>query len=130
MELLGGDAATFRRFAVVAIKLARLRVTAEVGMALGTEPVEGAAHIHLLLRRHVEQCQVEGRATRMTALQTDVVLWKEHAFVKVGIEVGLHQRVGDVLRPAHKVVNTLLRTVGIVDLQAIAQLDNVIAHGF
>ena len=99
-------------------------------MALGTKPVEGATHIELLLGLHIEQCQVEGGATRMTTLQTDVVLRKEHALVKVGIEVGLHQRVGDVLGPAHEVVNALLRTIGIVDLQAIALCFDVIAHGF
>ena len=63
-------------------------------MALGAEPVEGAAHVELFLRRHVKQRQVEGGAACMTALQADVVLRKEHALLEVGIEIGLHQRVG------------------------------------
>ena len=131
LELLGGDAAFGAgwRFAVVAGIFAGLGIAAEVGVALGPEPVEGAAHVELLLSPHVEQGQVEGRAARMTALQTDVLLGEEHALVEVGVEVGLHQRVVDVLSPAHKVVDALLRTVGIVDFQAIALLDNIVADG-
>ena len=64
----------------------------------------------------------------MTTLQADIVLRKQHALVKVGIEVRLHQRVGDVLSPAHNVVNTLLWTLGIVNFQAIAQFHHIVAH--
>ena len=56
LELLGGDA-TFRigwTLAVVAGVLTGLRIAAEVGMTLGAEPVEGTAHIHFFLCRHVE----------------------------------------------------------------------------
>ena len=132
LELFGGDAAfrSGRALAVITSVLTRFRITAEVGVALGTEPVEGAAHIDFLLRRHVEQRQVKGRATRMTALQTDVVLREEHAFDKVRIEVGLHKRVDYILCPAYEMVNTLLRTVCIVDLYAIALGLHIIAHSF
>ena len=118
-----------RALAVIAGIFARLRITTEVRMALWAKPVEGAAHVRLLLCCHVEERQVEGGAARMTALQTDVVLREEHALVEVGIEVVLHQRVSYVLRPAHEVVNTFLRTIGIVDFQPITQLNYVIAHG-
>ena len=130
-ELLGGDAAFRfgRTLRIIARVLTRLRIAAEVGVALGTEPVEGAAHIQLFLCRHVEERQVNGRAACMSAFLSDVTLRKEHVLVEVGIEVGLHQRVGDVLCPAHEVVNALLRTIGIVDFQAIAQLDDIVAYG-
>ena len=65
----------------------------------------------------------------MATLQADVFLGEEHALVKVGIEIGLHQRVSEVLGPAHEVVHALLRTVGIIDLQTIAQGLHVVAHG-
>jgi hypothetical protein len=70
LELLGGDAAfrIDRTFAIVACVLTRLRIAAEVGMTLGTEPVEGSPHVKFLLRRHVEQRQVKSGAARMTAL--------------------------------------------------------------
>ena len=62
LELFGGDAAFWisRTLAVVACKFARLRITAEVGVTLGTEPVEGAAHVEFLFRVHVEERQVNG----------------------------------------------------------------------
>ena len=65
----------------------------------------------------------------MSALFGNVFLRKEHALVEVRIEVGLHQRVVDVLCPAHEVVYALLRTVGIVDLQAITLGFHIITHG-
>ena len=48
LKLLGGDTASFRGLAVVAGVLPRLWIAAEVGMALGAEPVEGAAHVKFL----------------------------------------------------------------------------------
>ena len=127
-KLHGGDAAARRRLAVVAGVFARLGIAAEVGMALGTEPVEGAAHVELFLGLHIEEGEVNGASARVAALGHDVLLVEEYTLVEVGIEVGLHQRVGDVLGPAHEVVNALLRTVGIVDFQAVALLSHVVAH--
>jgi hypothetical protein len=59
-------------------------------MALRAEPVEGAAHVEILLSIHIEQRQVNGAATCVATLQADVFLRKEHALVEVGIEVALH----------------------------------------
>ena len=89
LELLLGDAALGfnRRFRIVARIFARLRIAAEVGMALRTEPVEGAAHVQFLLRLHVEKGQVDGAATRMSALGHDILLVEEHALVEVRIEI-------------------------------------------
>ena len=128
-ELLWGDAAACGALAVVARIFARLRVAAEVRMALRPEPVEGAAHIEFLFRRHVEEGEVDGGTTCMAAFLIYVLLFKEHALVEVGIEIGLHQRVGDVFRPAHEMVYTHLRTVGIIDFQAIALCFHVVADG-
>ena len=59
-KLLSGDGAASRRLGAVARIFARLRIAAEVGMTLRTEPVEGATHVEFLLRLHVEKGQVEG----------------------------------------------------------------------
>ena len=128
-KLLGSNAATFGRLGVFARILARLGIAAEVRVTFRTEPVERPAHVHLFLRRHVEQCQVNGAATRMAALLGYIALHKEHALVEVGIEVALHQRVRNITCPAHKVVDGLLWTVGIVNLQAVALFHDVVAHG-
>ena len=98
-------------------------------MAFRSEPVECSAHVNLLLRTHVEEGQIYCRAACVTALGADVFLVEKHALVQVGIEVGSHKSVGDVLGPAHKMVNTPLWAVGIVYLQAVAQLLDIVAHG-
>ena len=64
----------------------------------------------------------------MTAPLVDILLLKEHALVEVGIEVALHPGIVDILCPAHKVVDTLLRAVGIIYLQPIALRHHVITH--
>ena len=111
-----GDAAAFGTRAVVARIFARFGITTEVGMALGTKPVERSTHIHFLLRRHVEERQINRGATCVTTLLHDVFLFEEHALVQIRIEVRLHQRVSNVFCPANKVVDSLLRTIGIVYL--------------
>ena len=58
-ELLCGDYPTNGTLAVIARIFARFRISTEVGMALRTEPVEGATHVEFLLRLHVEQRQVD-----------------------------------------------------------------------
>ena len=98
-------------------------------MALGAKPVERAAHIQLLLRLHVEEREVNRRASRVSALGTDIFPFEEDALVEVGVEILAHQRVGNVLRPAHEVVDGPLGTVGIVDFQAIAHRLHVVADG-
>ena len=62
----------------------------------------------------------------MSALCHDILLIEEHTLVKVRIEIGPHQRVGDVGSPAHEVVDTTLWAVGIVDLQAVALADDIV----
>ena len=97
-------------------------------MTLRSEPVERSTHIQLLLGCHVKERQINGRTTCVAALLVDVFLLKQHALVKVGIEVCLHQRVGHVLCPAHKVVNTHLWAIGIVNLKSIALRFYIVAH--
>ena len=128
-KLLGRDAAAGGTLAVVARVLAGLGVAAEVGMALGTEPVEGAAHVEFLLGLHVEEGEVDGGAARVAALLVDVFLFEEDAFVEVGIEIGLHLSGLQVGSPAHEVVDGFLRPVGVVDFQAVALRADVVAHG-
>ena len=64
----------------------------------------------------------------MAALLVDVFLLEEYALVEVGVEVGLHLRGLQVGGPSYEVVDALLRTVGIVDFQAVALLHHVVAH--
>ena len=128
-KLLGRDATAGGTLAVVARVLARLGVATEVGMALGTEPVEGATHVEFLLGLHVEEGEVDGGAARMAAFLVDVFLFEEDAFVEVGIEIGLHLSGLQVGSPAHEVVDGFLRTVGIVDFQTVALSHDVVAHG-
>ena len=92
-ELCSRNGASDRRLAIVAGVLARLGIATEIGMALRSELVEGATHINLL-RRHVEECQVDGATSGMAALLVDIFLFEEHALIEVGIEIGLHQRTG------------------------------------
>ena len=47
----------------------------------------------------------------------------------MGVEIGLGERVDRVCCPAHEVVHSPLGTVGIIDLDAVAVLPEVIAHG-
>ena len=129
MELLGSNATPGRTLAVVASIFSSFGIPAEVGMALWTEPIECSSHVEFLLRRHIKECQVDSRTARVAATFVDVFLLEEHTFVEVRIEIGLHARVGDILRPAHEMVNALLRTVSIVDFQAIALFLHVVAHG-
>ncbi len=128
-KLLWGNAAACGTLAVVARIFTRLGIAAEVRMALWTEPVESTAHIEFLLRSHIEEGEIDGGAACVAAFLIDVFLFEEYAFVKIGIEVCLHQRVRDVFRPAHKVVYTHLRTVGVIDLQPIALRLHIVADG-
>jgi len=59
----------------------------------------------------------------------DVFLLEEHALVEVGIEIGLHQSVGHIGSPADEMVNSLLWTLGIKDLQTVALCFHLVAHG-
>ena len=87
-ELLLGDGAAGRgRFPIIDT---RLGIAAEVGMALLAEPVEGAAHIDLLLRGHVEKGEIDGGAARVTTLRHNIPLIEKHAFIHLGIEVAFH----------------------------------------
>ena len=124
-----GDAPAGRTLVVVAGVLTCLGVAAEVGMALWSEPVEGAAHVEFFLGGHVEEGEVNGGTARVTALLVDIFLFEEYALVEVGIEIGLHEGVGNVGSPAHEMVNTFLRTVGVVDFQSVALPDDVVADG-
>ena len=99
-----------------------------VGMALRTEPIEGATHIELLLCCHVKEGEVEGGAARMSAFLTDIFLGKKYVFLEVGIEIGFHAGIVEVGSPAHEVVNGHLWTISVVDFQAVAQLDDIVTN--
>ena len=78
---------------------------AEIRMALRSEPVERTSHVHLLLRFHIEEGQIDRTAAGMSALLSDIALSKEHTLVESGIEVRLHQRIVDIRRPAHEMIH-------------------------
>ena len=122
LELPFRDAAPCGTLMVVAVIFACLGIAAEVGMTLRTEPVECASHIYFFLCIHVEEGEVNRRASCVSALLHDILLLEEHALVKVGIEVCLHLRVAKVCRPTHEVVNGLLRAVGVINL--VCSLDS------
>ena len=63
----------------------------------------------------------------MAALGSDIFAVKDLFLGQLRIEIGLGHGVGQVLRPAHEVVHATLRTVGIINLQAIAVTLQVIA---
>ena len=98
-------------------------------MALAAEPVEGAAHVKLLLGGHVEEREVERGAARVAALRGYVLLDEEAVLKLARIEIALHQRVAEVFAPAHEVVDARLRAVGVVYLQAVAAGLEVVADG-
>ena len=68
-----------RGLKVEARELLCLGVSTKVGMALGAKPVERAAHVQLLLRLHVEEREVNRRASRVSALGTDIFPFEEDA---------------------------------------------------
>ena len=128
-ELLSGDGATSWTLMVITSILACLGVSAEVGMALRTEPVEGAAHVDFLLCAHIKESNVDSAAASVSALLHDVFLLEQYALGQVGIEVGLHERIADICSPSHEVVDTPLWAIGIVDFQPVAHLLHVVTDG-
>ena len=64
----------------------------------------------------------------MATFLHDVLLLEEDALVQIRIEVWLHLGIGQVCRPAHEMVHTLLRPIGIVNLQTVALGYYVIAN--
>ena len=98
-------------------------------MALRTEPVEGSSHVKLFFSCHVEKSQIHGRAPRMTAFLHYILLIKEHALVKIGIKVWLHPDILQVGGPTDKMIDGLLWTVGIVYLETVSLLNDIITHG-
>ncbi len=89
-KLLSRNGAARRTLAIITRILARFRITTEVGMTLNTKPIEGAAHIHFLFCRHIEERQVDGAATGMSTFLHDIILWEKHILTEIGIEIGLH----------------------------------------
>ena len=119
-ELLGSEG-------VVGTILARLRVAATIGVALITKPVEGSTHVDLFLSTHVEEGEVDRRATRVTALLGDIAEAEEVFLVDLRIEIGTHQRVVEVFAPADEMVDGTLGTVGVIDFDAVPLLDELVA---
>ena len=106
VELFGGDMA-------IRLVFSRVGVAAKVGMTLTTEPIERAAHIHFLLRGHVEQGKVDSGAACMTTLLGDIAQLEELVSRHIGIEIRFHERIVDISGPTHKVVDGALGPIGI-----------------
>ena len=98
-------------------------------MALGAEPVEGPAHVQFLFRGHVKEGQIDGGAACVAAFFHDIFLLEQDALIEIGIEIGLHLRIRYIGRPADEMVDALLRTVGVVNLEAVTLAHDVVAHG-
>ena len=105
-------------------------VSAAGGVAFGAEPVEGRAHVHLFAGGHVEESEVNRGAAGVAAARGYVVEFEEAAFVDVRVEVLSHKSVVEFFAPADEVVNGGLRTVGVVDLDAVAHGEEFVAYGF
>ena len=92
------------------------------------EVVESAAHVHFFFRFHVKQRQVHGAAPAVAGVLGDVALGEQHILLQLRVEVFLHAHIVRIQGPVHEVGHGLLGAVGIVNLQAIALLHQVIAH--
>lgn len=84
-------------------------------MGDGVEEVEGGSHIHWLLGGKVEEGEVDGAAHGMLGVLGDVALLADLQFGEAGIVLLAHEGVGAVAAPLEDVVDSPLRTVGIVD---------------
>ena len=98
-------------------------------MALDSEPVEDAAHVDILACSHVEERQIHRGAARVAGFCHDVLLLEKAALVHLGIEIRAHGDVRDIGCPAHEMVHGALRTVGIIDLEAVSQSLALLADG-
>ena len=97
-------------------------------MTLHAKPVESATHVHLFLGAHVKDCEVDRRASRVTALAGDIV-GNKHFLAQLGIEILLHLDVVNVLSPTHEVVYSALWTISVINLEAVALSLELVAHG-
>ena len=104
-----------------------LRVAAPVRVAFYAEPVEGAAHVNLLLAGHVEESQVNGATSAVARLFGYIALVEKHRLVQIRVEICLHACVGRVLRPVHEMGDSPLRTVCVVYFQAEALFHDIVA---
>ena len=86
------------------------------------------AHVHLLAGLHVEEREVNGAAAAVPGTFGDIALREEDGLVQFRVERILHPRVLRVLRPAHEMRDGALRTVGVVDLQAIPAPHAIVAR--
>ncbi len=101
-----------------------------VGVAQLAEKVERAAHIQLVLGGHVKERQVDRAAAAVAGMLGDLALREQNVLLEIGIEVFLHPRILGVERPVHEVRDRLLRTVGVVYLEAVAFRHEFVAGGF
>ncbi len=124
VELLAGEGG-YRLPEVEGLGIA----TTIVGVALDAEPVEGAAHVNLLTCLHIDNGEVNGRATGVATLGGDIFTVKDLFLGQAGIEVGLGNGVTLIQGPAHEVVHAALGTIGVIDLDAIAVTPEVVARG-
>ena len=63
----------------------------------------------------------------MAGFLSDIILLEKDGFVQVGVEIFLHPCVLDIGRPTDEMVHCHLRAIGVVNLQPVAHLDNVVA---
>lgn len=99
-----------------------------IRMALDAEPVEGATHVDLFPGGHIKKSQIHGGTAGMAAFCHDILLLEENALVQIRIEIRLHCGIRHIGGPADEMVHGALRTVGVVNLQAIAPGYEFIAH--
>ena len=101
-----------------------------VRVAQLAEIVEGAAHVDLPLRAHVEQGQVHRAAAAVAGMLVDVALGEELVFFQLRIEIFLHPGVVCVQRPVHEMGHRHLGPVGVEDLQPVAHAHQLVAGLF
>ena len=105
-------------------------IPAVIRMALDAEPVMHPAHVQFLAGRHVKQRQVQGGSAGMPGFFGDVSPHEQEGFVDIRIEVRPHQGIREVLPPTDEMIHGTLRPVGVVNLQPVALLFDVIADRF
>ena len=66
----------------------------------------------------------------MPRVERDIALIEKEALILERIKISLHASIVEILRPTNKIIDRLLRTVGIVNLEAIAVLHDVIGNVF
>ena len=84
------------------------------------EQVEGAAHVELPARAHVQQREIDGAAATVAGLPRDVAPRKELLLRQLRVEIRLHTHVLILDAPEHEVLDRTGGAVGVEDLEPVA----------